>query len=90
MDLLAVLRAWCCRASPQPRDPQQVRLALQTLTAMVHLLHSSSPAERQVEIRSILDGFFQLLNWNRLPGAEQVDGRGLEDSLLMLQAHMLS
>ncbi|XP_072572045.1 neurobeachin-like protein 2 isoform X2 [Paramormyrops kingsleyae] len=89
-DLLAVLRAWCCRASPQPRDPQLVRLALQSLTAMVHLLHSSSPAERQVEIRSVLDGFFQLLNWNRLPGAEQVDGRGLEDSLLMLQAHMLN
>uniref|UniRef100_A0A4W6DRB4 Neurobeachin-like protein 2 n=1 Tax=Lates calcarifer TaxID=8187 RepID=A0A4W6DRB4_LATCA len=64
-DLFSVLRAWCCRTSPEPKDTALPRLTLQCLTAMIHLLHSSSPAERQVEIRTILESYFQLLNWNR-------------------------
>uniref|UniRef100_A0A8D3CGL3 Neurobeachin-like protein 2 n=1 Tax=Scophthalmus maximus TaxID=52904 RepID=A0A8D3CGL3_SCOMX len=63
-DLFSVLRAWCCRTSSEAKDTGLPRQTLQCLTAMIHLLHSSSPAERQVEIRAILEGYFQLLNWN--------------------------
>uniref|UniRef100_A0AAZ3PSS1 Neurobeachin-like protein 2 n=1 Tax=Oncorhynchus tshawytscha TaxID=74940 RepID=A0AAZ3PSS1_ONCTS len=54
-DLLSVLRAWCLRTSSNPKDPTLLRLTLQCLTAMVHTLHSSSPAERRLEIRTVLD-----------------------------------
>ena len=87
-DLFCLLRAWCC--SPEPKDPRVVRLTLQCLTAVIHILHSSSPAERQVEIRSVLEGYFTLLNWNRAPGCGQQDGPSWEDSLITLQSHMLS
>ncbi|XP_036393977.1 neurobeachin-like protein 2 isoform X2 [Megalops cyprinoides] len=89
-DLMAVLQAWCCRASPEPKNPRLLRLTLQCLTAMVHLLHSSSPSQRQVDIRTVLDSYFRLLNWNRLPGDGEGDTRGWEDSLITLQAHMLN
>uniref|UniRef100_A0A6Q2YDW2 Neurobeachin-like protein 2 n=1 Tax=Esox lucius TaxID=8010 RepID=A0A6Q2YDW2_ESOLU len=55
-DLLSVLRAWCLCTSSDPKDPGLIRLTLQCLTAMVHILHSSSPPERQLEIRTLLDG----------------------------------
>ncbi|XP_030227032.1 neurobeachin-like protein 2 isoform X1 [Gadus morhua] len=87
-DLLCLLRAWCCL--PEPKDPRVVRLTLQCLTVVIHILHSSSPAERQVEIRSILEGYFTLLNWNRAPGTGQQDGSSWEDSLIILQSHMLT
>uniref|UniRef100_A0A672J5J7 Neurobeachin-like protein 2 n=1 Tax=Salarias fasciatus TaxID=181472 RepID=A0A672J5J7_SALFA len=64
-DLFSVLRAWCCQTSPEPKDTKLPRLTLQCLTAAIHLLHASSPVERQVEIRTILESYFQLLNWNR-------------------------
>uniref|UniRef100_A0AAZ3S133 Neurobeachin-like protein 2 n=1 Tax=Oncorhynchus tshawytscha TaxID=74940 RepID=A0AAZ3S133_ONCTS len=60
-DLLSVLRAWCLRTSSNPKDPTLLRLTLQCLTAMVHTLHSSSPAERRLEIRTVLDGYFQVV-----------------------------
>ncbi|CAL8361606.1 unnamed protein product [Arctogadus glacialis] len=87
-DLFCLLRAWCC--FPEPKDPRVVRLTLQCLTVVIHILHSSSPAERQVEIRSILEGYFTLLNWNRAPGTGQQDGSSWEDSLIILQSHMLT
>lgn len=89
-DLFSVLRAWCCRTSPESKGTGLTRLTLQCLTAMIHLLHSSSPAERQVEIRTILESFFQLLNWNRPLSNEQQDRQGWEDSLISLQSQMLS
>ncbi|MFT7805427.1 neurobeachin-like protein 2 isoform X1 [Arapaima gigas] len=89
-DLMSLLRAWCCKPSSEPKDPRLVRLTLQSLTSMVHLLHSSSPSQRQVEIQVVLDSFFRLLNWNWLPETEQGDAHNLEDSLITLQAHMLS
>ncbi|XP_045064507.1 neurobeachin-like protein 2 isoform X2 [Coregonus clupeaformis] len=94
-DLLSVLRAWCLRTSSDPKDPKDprlLRLTLQCLTAMVHILHSSSPAERLLEIRTVLDGYFQVLNWNRPPGLgnEQEDGPDWEDHLITLQSHMLT
>lgn len=89
-DLYSVLRGWCCRASQEPKDTRLPRLTLQCLTAMIHLLHCSSPAERQVEIKTILGSYFQLLNWNRPLGCEQQDRRSWEDSLFSLQSQMLS
>ncbi|XP_036071922.1 neurobeachin-like protein 2 isoform X9 [Oryzias melastigma] len=89
-DLFSVLRAWCCRASPEPKSPKLPRLTLQCMTAMIHLLHSSSPAERQVEIRTILESYFQLLNWNRPLISEQENRQSWEESLISLQSQMLT
>ncbi|KAM9352743.1 neurobeachin-like protein 2 [Symphorus nematophorus] len=89
-DLFSVMRAWCHRTSPEPKGTGLPRLTLQCLTAMIHLLHSSSPAERQVEIRTILESFFQLLNWNRPLSSEQQDRQTWEDSLISLQSQMLT
>ncbi|XP_008283899.1 neurobeachin-like protein 2 isoform X4 [Stegastes partitus] len=88
-DLFSVLRVWCCRTSPEPKDTRLPRLTLRCLTAMIHLLHSSSPVERQVEIKTILESYFQLLNWNR-PPTEQQDRQSWEDSLISLQSQMLT
>ncbi|KAG7242087.1 hypothetical protein INR49_024133 [Caranx melampygus] len=89
-DLFCVLRAWCCRTSREPKDTALPRLTLQCLTAMIHLLHSSSPSERQIEIRTILESYFQLLNWNRLLSSEQQVRESWEDSLILLQSQMLT
>ncbi|XP_075884079.1 neurobeachin-like protein 2 isoform X3 [Nelusetta ayraudi] len=89
-DLFSVLRAWCCRSSDQAKDAALPRLTLRCLTAMIHLLHSSSPAERQVEIRAILESYFRLLNWNRPLSGEQEDGQSWEESLISLQSQMLT
>lgn len=89
-DLFSVLRAWCCRTCTEPKDTALPRLTLQCLTAMIHLLHSSSLAERQVEIRTILESYFHLLNWNHPLSSEHDNRQGWEDSLISLQSHMLS
>uniref|UniRef100_A0A2I4B951 Neurobeachin-like protein 2 n=1 Tax=Austrofundulus limnaeus TaxID=52670 RepID=A0A2I4B951_AUSLI len=89
-DLFSVLRGWCCRTSPDPKSTRLPRLTLRCLTAMIHLLHSSSPAERQVEIRTILESYFLLLNWNRPLGSDQEDRLSWEGSLVSLQSQMLT
>ncbi|XP_039530585.1 neurobeachin-like protein 2 isoform X1 [Pimephales promelas] len=92
-DLMSVLRSWClCPASsPQePRDPRLLRMSLRCLTTMIHLLHSSNPCDRQVEIRTVLENYFQLLNWNRLPESQQGDILAWEDNLIILLEHMLN
>ncbi|XP_034730693.1 neurobeachin-like protein 2 isoform X1 [Etheostoma cragini] len=89
-DLFSVLRVWCCRTSSEPKDTRLPRMTLQCLTAMIHLLHSSSPAERQVEITAILESYFQLLNWNRPLSSEQQERQSWEDNLISLQSQMLT
>uniref|UniRef100_A0A673N5U5 Neurobeachin-like protein 2 n=1 Tax=Sinocyclocheilus rhinocerous TaxID=307959 RepID=A0A673N5U5_9TELE len=92
-DLMSVLRFWCLTpaSSPQePKDPRLLKMTLRCLTAMIHLLHSSSPVDRQVEIRIVLDGYFQLLNWNRPPDSQQGDMQTWEDNLITLLEHMLN
>ncbi|KAM3613566.1 uncharacterized protein V6R79_001520 [Siganus canaliculatus] len=89
-DLFSVLRAWCCRPSTQPKATELPRLTLQCLTLIIHFLHSSSPAERQVEIRTILESYFQLLNWNRPLSSEEQDRQSWENSLISLQSQMLN
>ncbi|KAM9310767.1 neurobeachin-like protein 2 isoform 2-T2 [Pholidichthys leucotaenia] len=89
-DLFSVLRTWCCRTSPDPKDTKLPWLTLQCLTAIIHLLHTSSPMERQVEIRTILESYFELLNWNRPLSIEQEDRQIWEESLISLQSQMLT
>ncbi|XP_058230531.1 neurobeachin-like protein 2 isoform X2 [Hemibagrus wyckioides] len=90
-DLMSVLRSWCLRpAQDEPKDPQVLRMTLRCLTAMIHLLHCSSPAERQVEIKTVLNNYFQLLNWNRPPASDQGDSLAWEESIITLQTHMLN
>ncbi|XP_069552207.1 neurobeachin-like protein 2 isoform X1 [Brachyistius frenatus] len=89
-DLFSVLQVWCCQTSPESKDTTLPRLTLHCLTAMIHLLHGSSPVERQVEIRTILESFFQLLNWNRPLSSEHQDRESWEDSLISLQSQMLT
>ncbi|XP_057195455.1 neurobeachin-like protein 2 isoform X2 [Triplophysa rosa] len=92
-DLISVLRSWCLhptQPSQEPRDPRLLKTTLRCLTVMIHLLHSSSPAERQVEIRTVLDSYFQLLNWNRVPVSQQEDILAWEDNLIILLEHMLN
>uniref|UniRef100_A0A3P8V3W9 Neurobeachin-like protein 2 n=1 Tax=Cynoglossus semilaevis TaxID=244447 RepID=A0A3P8V3W9_CYNSE len=89
-DLFSVLRAWCLRASSSPKDTRLPKMTLQCLTAMIHLLHSSSPAERQIEIRTILESYFQLLNWNRPLSSEDLDRNSWEENLILLQSQMLT
>ncbi|XP_076826894.1 neurobeachin-like protein 2 isoform X2 [Brachyhypopomus gauderio] len=92
-DLMSVLRTWCLHPAPTAKEPKEarlVRLTLRCLTAIVHLLHGSSPAERQLGIRSVLKSYFELLNWNRPPAAERDDSPGWEDSIIVLQTHMLN
>lgn len=89
-DLFSVLRVWCCQVSIKPKATRLPRLTLQCLTAVIHLLHSSSPAERQVEIKTILESYFQLLNWNRPLSSDCQDKLSWEDSLISLQSQMLS
>lgn len=89
-DLFSVLRVWCCRTSTDPKGTGLPRLTLQCLTAMIHLLHSSSPAQGQVEIKVILESYFQLLNWNRPLSSEHQDRQSWEESLITLQSQMLS
>uniref|UniRef100_A0AAR2L756 Neurobeachin-like protein 2 n=1 Tax=Pygocentrus nattereri TaxID=42514 RepID=A0AAR2L756_PYGNA len=89
-DLMCVLRSWClCPTSKAPRDPLVLQMTLRCLTAMIHLLHGSSPAERQLELGSVLNSYFRLLNWNRPPDIGQ-DGSAWEDSIITLQTHMLN
>uniref|UniRef100_A0A8C2FWZ2 Neurobeachin-like 2 n=1 Tax=Cyprinus carpio TaxID=7962 RepID=A0A8C2FWZ2_CYPCA len=91
-DLMSVLRSWCLTpaSSPQePKDPRLLKMTLRCLTAMIHLLHSSSLSDRQVEIRIVLDDYFQLLNWNRPPDSQQGDMQSWEDNLITLLEHML-
>lgn len=88
---MSVLRSWCLRpAQDEPKDPKVLHLTLRCLTAMIHLLHCSSPAERQVEIKTVLNTYFQLLNWNRPPVNGQEDDLTWEESIVTLQTHMLS
>uniref|UniRef100_A0A8C1KF72 Neurobeachin-like protein 2 n=1 Tax=Cyprinus carpio TaxID=7962 RepID=A0A8C1KF72_CYPCA len=92
-DLMSVLRSWCLTpaSSPQePKDPRLLKMTLRCLTAMIHLLHSSSLSDRQVEIRIVLDDYFQLLNWNRPPDSQQGDMQTWEDNLITLLEHMLN
>ncbi|XP_053569691.1 neurobeachin-like protein 2 isoform X2 [Bombina bombina] len=61
--LILVLQNWS--AGREVRNLRILQLTLQCLIAIIHILHSSSPSERRVEIRTILDSYFKVLNSDR-------------------------
>ncbi|XP_072317552.1 neurobeachin-like protein 2 isoform X1 [Eucyclogobius newberryi] len=89
-DLFSVLRDWCCRTPGEGRDATLPRLTLQTLTSMTHLLHASSPSDRLVDIKTMLQSYFLLLNWNRPLCSDEQDRENWEERLVSLQSQMLT
>ncbi|XP_018427338.1 PREDICTED: LOW QUALITY PROTEIN: neurobeachin-like protein 2 [Nanorana parkeri] len=86
--LMLVLQSWC--VAQGARDLHIVQLALNCLISMIHILHSSSPSQRRVDIRHILDSYFKILNCDRpLYSAERLAGPHWEEGLLTLRIHML-
>lgn len=76
------------------RDPDEVsrkaELTLKCLTEVVHILLVSSSDQRQVEIGTILENYFKLLNSDHsaLPGLRR--SRQWESRFITLQIKMLS
>ncbi|MGH0127029.1 UNVERIFIED_CONTAM: hypothetical protein FKN15_030295 [Acipenser sinensis] len=87
-DLMGVLSS-CC--NQEMKDPQLLQLTLKCLTAVIHLLHASSLDQRQVDIRTMLDSYFRVLNSDHLgTGAGEGEARDWEDRLITLRINMLS
>uniref|UniRef100_A0A8C5MFF3 Neurobeachin-like protein 2 n=1 Tax=Leptobrachium leishanense TaxID=445787 RepID=A0A8C5MFF3_9ANUR len=87
--LMFVLRTWC--SWRDGRNPKILQLALACLISMIHILHGSSPSQRQVEIRPILDSYFKVLNSDRpLSSPESQSGSSWEEELLTLRISMLT
>ncbi|CAM9697469.1 unnamed protein product [Lampetra planeri] len=61
-------------------------LTLKCLTEMVQALHTGSPDQRQVEVASVLDGYFKVLN---AEGVTTPGSLAWNDGLVELQMHML-
>ncbi|KAJ7322077.1 hypothetical protein JRQ81_018364, partial [Phrynocephalus forsythii] len=88
--LMLVLRRWCSPLSGAPKDPRLLQLTLKSLVGMVHILHASSPSQRQVEIRAILDSYFKVLNSDQPMGSlEGSPGPHWEERLIALRVNML-
>lgn len=85
---MLVLQSWC--VSQGARNPRILQLTLNCLISMIHILHSSNPGQRRVEIRHILDSYFKVLNSDRpLYSAERLSGPHWEEGLLTLRINML-
>ncbi|XP_030052735.1 neurobeachin-like protein 2 isoform X1 [Microcaecilia unicolor] len=87
---MLVLQSWCCPETQGTRDQKLLQLTLLSLIGMIHILHSSSPAQRQVEIGIILDNYFRVLNADRSVAC--LEGESLsrwEEGLLTLRISML-
>nr|XP_056713128.1 neurobeachin-like protein 2 [Euleptes europaea] len=88
--LMLVLRRWCSPASGPPKDLRLLQLTLKSLVEMVHVLHASSPSQRQVEIRSILGSFFKVLNSDQpMAVLDGSPGPHWEEKLIALRVNML-
>ncbi|XP_077792798.1 neurobeachin-like protein 2 [Podarcis muralis] len=88
--LMLVLRRWCSPVSGPPRDSKLLQLTLKGLVGMVHVLHASSPDQRQVEIRAILDSYFKVLNSDQpMASLEGSPGPHWEERLIALRVNML-
>ncbi|XP_041104104.1 neurobeachin-like protein 2 isoform X1 [Polyodon spathula] len=89
-DLMGVLSSCCCPDNQEMKDPQLLQLTLKCLTAVIHLLHASSLDQRQVDIRTVLDSYFWVLNSDHLgAGAGEGEARDWEDRLITLRTSML-
>ncbi|MGH0138239.1 UNVERIFIED_CONTAM: hypothetical protein FKN15_069576, partial [Acipenser sinensis] len=98
-DLMGVLSSCCCTGNQEMKDPRLLQLTLKCLTAMIHILHASNLDQRQVDIRTVLDSYFRVLNSDRLgaragaaaeAGAGEGEARDWEDRLITLRTSMLS
>ncbi|KAG2465108.1 NBEL2 protein, partial [Polypterus senegalus] len=90
-DLLGILGSWCNPSNLEPRDPQLLQLSLQCLIAMIHILHGSSLDQRRVEIRTILDSYFRVLNSDWPATILDTEQRNtLEEQLVTLRTSMLN
>ncbi|KAM8967194.1 neurobeachin-like protein 2 [Pelodytes ibericus] len=84
--LMWVLRGWC--AGSGAGNPLILQLTLACLISMIHTLHGSNPSQRRVEIRTILERYFNVLNSDR-PMAPMESASRWEEGLLTLRISML-
>lgn len=80
--LLGVVRGWGHRPA---QDPHRVQLALRALVGAVHVLHASRAPTRGPELRTLLEGYFHILNadWPTSPSSSP------EEALVTLRVSML-
>lgn len=76
------------------KDPEDIRhkleLTLKCLTEVVHVLLTSSSDQRQVEINTILENYFKLLNSDHVSLLVNRKSRNWESSFIALQIQMLN
>lgn len=76
------------------KDPEDVshklELTLKCLTEVIHILLTSSSDQRQVEIGTILENYFKLLNSDHVALLVNCKSRNWESSFIALQIQMLS
>uniref|UniRef100_A0A8D0HAD2 Neurobeachin like 2 n=1 Tax=Sphenodon punctatus TaxID=8508 RepID=A0A8D0HAD2_SPHPU len=88
--LMLVLRRWCSPGIRDPKNSKLLQLTLKSLIGMIHILHASSPSQRKVEIRTILDSYFKVLNSDQpMASLESSPPAHWEDSLITLRVNML-
>ncbi|XP_021112591.1 neurobeachin-like protein 2 isoform X1 [Heterocephalus glaber] len=80
--LLGVVRDWGRRPA---QDARLVPLALEALVGAVHVLHASRTPPRGPELRTLLEGYFRVLNadWPASPSS------GPKEALVALRVSML-
>ncbi|XP_017652967.2 neurobeachin-like protein 2 isoform X2 [Nannospalax galili] len=80
--LLGVVRGW---GHGPAKDPHLVPLALEALVGAVHVLHASRAPPRGPELRTLLEGYFRILNADWPASSSS----GPEEALVTLRVSML-
>ncbi|XP_073757181.1 neurobeachin-like protein 2 isoform X5 [Callorhinus ursinus] len=80
--LLGVVRGW---DHGPAQDPRLVPLTLEALVGAVHVLHASRTPPRGPELRTLLEGYFHILNADWPAGPSP----GPEEALVTLRVSML-
>ena len=80
--LLDVVQGWGHGPAP---DSRLVSLALESLVGAVHVLHASRTPHRAPELRTLLEGYFRVLNADWPAGPSP----GPEEALVTLRVSML-
>lgn len=87
---MLVLRQWCSPRNGDTKDPKLLQLTLKSLVGMIHILHASSPGQRKVEIRTILDSYFKVLNSDQpMASLEGSPATRWEEGMIALRVNML-
>ncbi|CAM5094801.1 unnamed protein product [Eretmochelys imbricata] len=88
--LMLVLRQWCSPWNGDTKDPKLLQLTLKSLVGMIHILHASSPGQRKVEIRTILDSYFKVLNSDQpMASLKGSPATRWEEGMIALRVNML-